>query len=345
MSERLTHMGESGPRMVEVGDKATTQRRAKAEAVVRVGAELAEAIRAGATRKGDVLEVAQLAGIQAVKRTADAIPLCHPLPIDGVDVVVRLIDDRVVVEAEVRTSWKTGVEMEALHAASIAALTVIDMGKSIERGLGIESVRLIEKTGGAKGDYTAKSSVEPESPGDKACLINASVWPKLRAAVLTVSDRASSGAYKDRGGPAVADWLRKRVGDASVETAIVTDDAERIRSTIVGWCDAWSSDPSAGLILTTGGTGMGSRDVTPEAVMSVCDRLHPGLVELARDRTGRSFPMAYLSRGVAGLRGRALVIALPGSPKGAVEWLDALEPVLPHGLSTLVSSAEHGPAA
>ncbi|MEM6331795.1 MAG: bifunctional molybdenum cofactor biosynthesis protein MoaC/MoaB [Planctomycetota bacterium] len=342
-SGELTHIGPAGPRMVDVGEKAKTARSARAEATVRVGAELAETIRAGTGRKGDVLAVAQLAGIQAVKHTADAIPLCHPLPIEGVDVTAELIDRAVVLTAEVRTVWKTGVEMEALHAASVAALTVIDMGKSVERGLSIERVRLIEKTGGSRGDYQA----DPPA-ARQACDHRADAhWPALRAAVLTVSDRAHSGGYTDRGGPKVAAWLRERLGNDPVETAIVPDESDAIRHAIESWHRAWSEDPSPrpGLIFTTGGTGIAERDITPEAVQAVCDRMHPGLPQLARERTGQTYAPAYLSRGVAGVVGKTLVVTLPGSPRGAIEWLDALEPVLPHTLKTLVEppSADAGP--
>jgi cyclic pyranopterin phosphate synthase len=134
--------------MVDVGGKETTDRRAVASAVVRVSPETARAIREGDAPKGDVIGTARIAGIQAAKRTAELIPLCHPLPLSFVDVRIELGDTEVAIEAEARTSAQTGVEMEALTAASVAALTVYDMVKGIERGVEIAEVRLIEKTGG-----------------------------------------------------------------------------------------------------------------------------------------------------------------------------------------------------
>lgn len=142
--------------MVDVGDKPVSRRRAVAEAAVRVSARLARAIRTNTLSKGDVLTVARLAGIQAAKRTSDLIPLCHPLPLEHIDVQARLSRQRVLIEATVTTSGQTGVEMEALAAAAVAALAIIDMGKSIDRGMVIEHVRLLEKTGGVHGDYHAK---------------------------------------------------------------------------------------------------------------------------------------------------------------------------------------------
>jgi cyclic pyranopterin monophosphate synthase len=134
--------------MVDVGEKAVTDRRALARAVVRMSAETVAAVRRGDAPKGDVLGTARIAGIQAAKRTSELIPLCHPLPLSFVDIRLALVDDGVEIEAEARTSAQTGVEMEALTAASVAALTVYDMVKGIERGVEIAEVVLLEKSGG-----------------------------------------------------------------------------------------------------------------------------------------------------------------------------------------------------
>jgi cyclic pyranopterin phosphate synthase len=134
--------------MVDVGDKQVTDRRAVARAVVRMAPETAAAVARGDAPKGDVVGTARLAGIQAAKRTSELIPLCHPLPLSFVDVKIEVLDDRVEIETEARTTGQTGVEMEALTAASVAALTVYDMVKGIERGVEIAEVVLLEKSGG-----------------------------------------------------------------------------------------------------------------------------------------------------------------------------------------------------
>ncbi len=134
--------------MVDVGDKQVTDRRAVARAVVRMSPETAAAVARGDAPKGDVVSTARIAGIQAAKRTAELIPLCHPLPLSFVDVRIDVRDDRVEIQTEARTSGQTGVEMEALTAASVAALTVYDMVKGIERGVEIAEVVLLEKSGG-----------------------------------------------------------------------------------------------------------------------------------------------------------------------------------------------------
>ena len=153
---RLTHVDASGrAAMVDTGEKPVTRRRAVAEAFVRISADLERAIRAGAVKKGNVLEVARLAGIQAAKRTDELIPLCHSLPLDVVDVKAELEKGRVRITAEAKVTARTGVEMEAFVAAAVAALTVVDMGKSVDRGMVIEGLRLIEKEGGRSGHYHA----------------------------------------------------------------------------------------------------------------------------------------------------------------------------------------------
>jgi cyclic pyranopterin phosphate synthase len=157
MSLELTHLDSSGrARMVDVGDKPATERRAVARAVVRVSSETARAVLAGDAPKGDVLGVARIAGIQAAKRTSELIPLCHPLALTfvGVDGSVEVPDGRIVLTAEARTTGPTGVEMEAMTAASVAALTVYDMVKGIERGAEIAQVVLLEKSGGRSGHWT-----------------------------------------------------------------------------------------------------------------------------------------------------------------------------------------------
>ena len=142
--------------MVDVGAKPITERVAVAEGYVRISPALEQAIRANALKKGNLLEVARLAGIQAAKRTDELIPLCHSLPLDGVDVQAVLKGGRIQLTATARTHARTGVEMEALLAVAAAALTVIDMGKAIDRAMTIEGIRILEKRGGRSGTYIAR---------------------------------------------------------------------------------------------------------------------------------------------------------------------------------------------
>jgi len=151
---QLSHVDEHGRvRMVDTGNKEISSRRAVASARVLMRSETVTALREHRTPKGDPLEASRLAGIMAAKRTADLIPLCHPLPLTHIDVRATLADDSVAVEAEVSTNAQTGVEMEALTAVSVAALTVYDVCKALEKGMTITDIRLEHKSGGKSGDY------------------------------------------------------------------------------------------------------------------------------------------------------------------------------------------------
>ena len=156
MGEKLTHLDEHGAaHMVDVAGKPVTHRRAVAEGLVRMQPETLAMIVEGRAPKGDVFAVARIAGIQAAKRTPDLVPLCHPIAIHGVTVDLEVLDDAVVVTATVRTADRTGVEMEALTAVAVAALTIYDMIKALDKAMVIGEIRLVEKRGGRSGEYRA----------------------------------------------------------------------------------------------------------------------------------------------------------------------------------------------
>ena len=171
MTDGLTHLDDEGSaRMVDVGDKEVTDRRAVARAVVHMAPETAAAVAAGNAPKGDVLGTARIAGIQAAKRTGELIPLCHPLGLDHVDVhaIVDAAAGTVTLTAEARVAARTGVEMEAMTAAAVAALTVYDMVKSLERGVTISEVALLEKSGGRSGTWLRRTSRQATTPPPRA---------------------------------------------------------------------------------------------------------------------------------------------------------------------------------
>ncbi|MFI9322812.1 cyclic pyranopterin monophosphate synthase MoaC [Kitasatospora aureofaciens] len=159
--DRLTHVDEQGAaRMVDVSGKATTGRTAVAAGRVRVSPKVVELLRGEGVPKGDALAVARIAGIMGAKRTPDLIPLCHPIAVSGVKVDLAVADDAVEITATVKTADRTGVEMEALTSVTVAALTVIDMVKAVDKGAAIESVRVLSKTGGKSGDWFAPEVAE-----------------------------------------------------------------------------------------------------------------------------------------------------------------------------------------
>jgi cyclic pyranopterin phosphate synthase len=333
LSDFFSHLDEEGhPVMVDVSGKESTSREALAEGFVHLTDEIAIAIAKRETAKGDVLKVAELAGIAAAKRTPELIPLCHPIRLDNVRVECSLAgNQKIKIQAFVNADGVTGVEMEALTAVSVAALTIYDMCKGIDKGMSVEGVRLLRKSGGKSGDYAADSKEEhlerfsdEKSHEEKMC----GDMRGVRAAILTVSDKSAKGERLDTAGPALRGLL-EAAGAEVVYTSVVPDEIGRISEAV----SRWSGDVH--LILTTGGTGLSKRDVTPEALTSIADRAVPGLGELMRAESRKHTPNAPLSRGLAVTCGKCLVVALPGSERGARQCFEAIEPALCHALEIL----------
>ena len=292
--------------MVNITKKNNTLRKAIATAVVRVSKhETIDAIQQGKVPKGDVFEFSRAAGLLAVKKTSDVIPDCHPLPVEFAAIRHSIEDLTIVIEVEVHTIYKTGVEVEAMHGAAIVALTIYDMLKPIDDAIEISTVKLLRKEGG-KSDVTKELDQE------------------LTCAVIVCSDSISKGEGNDTAGVAVVERM-KRLGIDSAAYEIIPDDVDLIRSKAEEL-----SRKDIDLLIFTGGTGLSPRDVTPEAISPLIETPIPGIMEAVRHYGQERMPYAMLSRGVAGFIKNSLVITLPGSVRAVNEAMDALFPHLLH---------------
>lgn len=298
--------------MRDITSKFTTLRTARAEATLTAQPSTLAAVREGQVPKGDPLPVAKVAAVLAAKKTTEWIPYCHNIPIEGVSARFDLGEDRIVVTVEVSTIAKTGVEMEALTAASAAVLTLYDMLKMLDDEMEIVGVRLLEKRGG-KSDLALPTG-----------------WTAL---VVVASDRAARGQYEDLAGPLLVEGLTL-LGARSVTREVVPDEPAQIRKAVqVG------VEGRLDVVLVTGGTGVGPRDRTPEAIAELIERRLPGVEETLRRYGQDRFPTAMLSRSVAGVIRRTVVLAIPGSPSACRDALSALFPALLHAVD-LLSGAE-----
>jgi len=292
--------------MIDVSGKFNTLRYAQAEGKLFAPPEVIERVIARTVPKGDVMEIARGAGIQAAKRASEWFVFCHVIPLDWAEVEVVPQQDHLLVRAEVRTVWKTGVEMEALAAVSAALLNAYDMLKPLTETLEIGEIRLVKKKGG-KSDFR-----------------DVFAHP-LQAAVLVISDSTYAGEREDKSGKVIREFLSHQPVEV-VHYEVLPDDERRIAERLRQLADEEKLD----LIFTTGGTGLGPKDRTPEATRQVISYEVPGIAEAMRHYGKERTPFAMLSREVVGVRGNTLIINLPGSSKGARESLQALFPGLLH---------------
>jgi molybdenum cofactor biosynthesis protein MoaC len=312
MSDASDHNGN----MRDISNQPRSLRRGIATARLAIDAATMARLKAGDLPQGDPLPVARIAALQAAKATSQLIPHCHPLPIDYVGVAFTVADTYIDIDVEVKAIHRTGVEMEALTAASIAALTIYDLLKAVGGTMEITHVAVKKKTGGKS---------QRQAP-DHA----------VRAGVLVLSDGVSAGERTDSSGEVIRTRL-VGLGVTIEQFAVKPDDFVAAQALLRDWCDHLKLD----LVVVTGGTGLGPRDVAPEIMDSLLERRLSGVEEAMRAYGQERVPTAMLSRSRAGQRGRTLLLALPGSPKGVAESLDAILPMVLHAIP-MMAGGNHG---
>jgi molybdenum cofactor synthesis domain-containing protein len=326
--------GVSEYKMIDVGSKTPTHRVCIATGKLIAAEPSIAAIRLGTLPKGNVLPLAEAAGIIAVKKTSELLPLCHPLPIDAAILRFEFEKNAVRVFCEVRAHAKTGVEMEALSGVNAALLCIYDLTKGIDPALELADIHLIEKRGGKSGTWRHPKAETPITAQTSSSQTPS--FETFNTAVITLSDRAARGETEDVSGRTLKDALTS-LGAIRIHQTLIPDDTPILTKTLHDLIETEKMN----LVLTTGGTGVGPRDITPETLFALGGKLVPGFGELIRQSGAQFTPYSYLSRAEAYIVKHTLIICLPGSPKGAKESLDAIQHLIPHTLK-IISGANHG---
>lgn len=315
--------------MADIRGKRPTRRRAVALGELHAGADAYAAIVERRLPKGDALVMAEIAGLQGAKQASNLMPLCHPLLLELVRVRCVPVPERhaIRVYCEVATEARTGVEMEALAGASAALLTLYDLTKPVEPALSIEAVRLLFKEGGKKGLWLHPLGISDEErehyrPRSIARLEN------VACHAITLSDRCASGEAEDTSGPEIVKALEALGARTSHE--LLPDGIEPLRTRLLSL-----ADNGIRLCICTGGTGLGPRDSTPEALLQAGGVEVEGIGEMFRSESRHYTPLAWLSRALAVRVGSMLVVALPGSPRAARQGMEILAPVLAHAVAMM----------
>ncbi|MGJ4787294.1 bifunctional molybdenum cofactor biosynthesis protein MoaC/MoaB [Leptospira koniambonensis] len=294
--------------MNDITGKKTTLRTAQAEGFVFCKPETIIRIKENTLPKGDLFGVAKAAALLGSKKTSELIPHCHPVSIDSFQIEFEIISDKNAVRilTTAKSIGKTGIEMEALTGVSVASLVIYDLLKPIDKELEISSIRLLEKKGGKTDSQITKFAA-----GSKA-------------GILVCSDSTFQGKREDGSGKAILSLLKEHDVE-TIKSEILPDEPEQIRNTILEW-----SKLGLDLIVTTGGTGLGPRDNTPEAIKGILEQEIPGIAEAMRSFGQDRTPFAMLSRSIAGRIGKTLIVSVPGSTNGATESLQAILPAVFH---------------
>lgn len=309
-------------KMIDVGRKRPTRRRAVACGTIHMNREAFDAVKNGTLPKGDVLALAEAAGIMGAKKTPDMIPMCHTLPLDQVTIHCDLNDrdGSVTVYAQAAAYARTGVEMEALAGVNAALLTIWDLTKGTDPALSIGGIRLLVKTGGKSGTWIHPEGI-PQWLADQ--LPDPAVLKGRRAVIVVMSDRASKGEYRDESGALLKTLLQEAGADIAAYE-LIPDDTDRITQELAGLCATFKPD----ILIACGGSGPGPRDVTPDVLEKISDRMLDGLGDVLRAESLHFTDTAWLSRMTAGMIGPTLAVALPGSPKAVQECWDILAPFI-----------------
>ncbi len=321
--------------MIDVGNKETTKRKAMATGTIRVCPSTLQMIRKGESPKGNILAIAEVAGIMAAKNTANVLPLCHPLLLDSVRVWFEVTETKVHAFCEVICSAKTGVEMEALVGVNASLLTIYDLAKAVDPVIEIQDIYLQRKEGGKSGLWVHPQVPKDSTDNQKAQQNKGLNLQGIKVGVGTLSDRASKGQYEDKSGVVLREFVKK-VSASEVFYSVIPDEKTELKKLIID-----AVEQGVDLVLLTGGTGLSERDITPDTLKELAHKELAGFGELQRNYGSQYTKSAWLSRASAYVVSKTLVVLFPGSPKAVTQGLECLGELMPHAIRMIRGENHH----
>lgn len=325
---RLEDKMEQNFRMIDVGEKSISRRRAVATGTITVCSETATMIKNGDSPKGNILAMSEVAGIMAAKNTWQLLPLCHPLILDSVRIWFEQKGNQIQAYCEVICHGKTGVEMEALVGVNTCLLTIYDLAKAVDPVIEISDVHLQLKEGGKSGVWS-----HPKELANRNAEIKKDFFQGLHFAVGTLSDRASKGEYTDLSGPIIKDYFQS-VGGHCVSYDIIPDEKDCLKELVLKAAHSYIHQ-KVDVLFLTGGTGISTRDITPETLKDLASKELVGFGELQRWYGSKYTKASWLSRSSAYVVENTLVVLFPGSPKAVSQGIEAIAELVPHAIKMM----------
>lgn len=316
-------------RMIDVGNKEITRRKAVARGTIRLSPTTMQMIFKGDSPKGNILSIAEVAGIMAAKNTSSLLPLCHPLILDSVRIWFDLGSEQVHANCEVVCHAKTGVEMEALVGLNTCLLTIYDLAKAVDPVIEISDIYLQTKEGGKSGVWS-----HPKAKQIPSAFVDVS-FHKIKFAVGTLSDRASQGVYQDKSGTLLRNFCNDRSGIEEF-CKVIPDEKEALQKLVYE-----AVEHKVDVLLLTGGTGISKRDITPDIVKELSSKELIGFGELQRQFGSQYTKASWLSRSSAYVVKETLVVLFPGSPKAVLQGLECVGSLIPHAVRMMRGEPHH----
>lgn len=318
-------------KIINISKKQNSLRRACVKGSILTNKNVINLIKNKKIEKGDPIALAEIAGINAIKNTANIIMLCHPINIENafINIIINEKKSKIIIYCTTIAYAKTGVEMEAFCGANAALLTIYDLTKKFNPFSKIQKIKLIFKDGGENGLIIGSTNNLPKNI-KKIFIENKILFKKTKIYIITISDRGVKGSYEDISGQLIIDFFKIR--KANILKKIIIPDDEIIIKKII---HKITEIEKPNIIIINGGTGLTEKDITDKAIRNICDKIIPGFSEFMRQKNTKNTITSILSSYITGIYKKTIIISLPGNPSSVLENLNSIEELVYHSIKIL----------